>query len=65
LRGQEYPTRELLDFRYRERFHLTQAELEQEPSDVYNINLAIMGVENKLASEARRRAERARRRDRL
>ena len=52
-----------MDFRYRERFHLTQKELEEEPEDVFCINLAIMNVENKLYNEQVKRVERERQRN--
>jgi len=45
------PPKELLDFRYRERFGLTQQELLEEPQDIYNINLAIISKINEIASE--------------
>lgn len=63
LRGQDYATQDLMDFRYRERFHLTQKELEEEPEDVFCINLAIMNVENKLYNEQVKRVERERQRN--
>lgn len=58
LRGQEVPSRTLLDYRYREKFHLSQKELEGEPNDIYELNMGIMGVETKLYNEAIRRQER-------
>ena len=63
LRGQDYPTTELLDFRYRERFRMTQKELEEEPVDVYELNLSIINLENKLDNERMRRLERERGRE--
>lgn len=57
LRGQAPSPQELLDFRYREFFHMTQEELEKEPEDIYNINLSIMNLINKLNNEAIRRQE--------
>jgi len=57
LRGQENPPQELLDFRYRERFHMTQEELENEPEDIYNLNLSIIAKINELSDEAIRHQE--------
>jgi hypothetical protein len=58
LRGQEYPTQDLLDYRYREKFHLTQKELEEEPHDIYLFNTSIMLLENKIYDEQQRREQR-------
>lgn len=58
LQGQGYPPQSLLDFRYRERFHLTQRELEEEPLDVFETNLAIMGLEHKVNKAQAERLQR-------
>jgi hypothetical protein len=58
LRGQEIPTQDLLDYRYRELFHMNQEELENEPADIYNMNISILGLEAKLLDERNRREER-------
>ena len=60
LRGQDSATPEILDYRYREHFHMTQQELEKEPVDIYETNLAIMGIESKLEQEKAKRSVRHR-----
>lgn len=58
LRGQGIVMNELLDYRYREKFHMTQREFEEEPSDIYELNIRIMAVENKLLAERARHEQR-------
>ena len=41
---------------------MTQRELEEEPIDVFEINLSIMSLESKLEAERARRIERQNRR---
>jgi pantothenate kinase len=54
LRGQEEAPEELLHFRYRERFHMTEEELQNEPQDIFNLNTAIMAKEHNILAETAR-----------
>ncbi len=51
LRGQEQPSIDLLDYRYREHFGMTQEDLDNEPQDKYELNLGIMLKESMIANE--------------
>lgn len=60
LRGQlDNPPEYLLHFRYRERFGMTQEELENEPDDVYHTNIMIMGKEVYIREQAKKFEENA------
>ena len=62
MRGQDYSPDKLLRFRYRERFHMTEEELENEPIDVFHYNMAIIAKENEIKSEMQRNMDNAQKR---
>jgi hypothetical protein len=63
LRGQEEAPQELIDFEYRKLFGLSQKELLDEPSYIYETNIGIIFLKHKLQREANRREEKRRRRN--
>ena len=51
IRGEGFAPKELIEFRYRERFHLSYKEMMDEPIDTFNVNLKIMEIEERIGTE--------------
>jgi hypothetical protein len=58
LRGESGSPRELIEFRYREKFHLSYQELMEEPIHIFYMNLKIMELESQIIQEESQRTTR-------